>query len=166
MTCNWAQYPGGANAPLYVQHADEGYSESWLADLDAVYLRLFEIDDVGARPLGRFLAAALAGIRQRQPRNAVVDLRGNGGGNYLKARSFAAELGKVIPGKVFIITDGGTFSAALVTAACLKAASPGRARLVGEHPGDFEQFWAEGGGSLTLPNSGLRIGMATAPTRP
>lgn len=160
-TCRWPQYPAGPQSPLYAQRAGEGYFRSWLGDLDSVYIRLFEISDEPPRPIAAFLAEALAEIRQRRPRHAIVDLRGNDGGNYLKARAFAKALGGAIPGHVFVITDGGTFSAALVTAAYLKFYSGGRARLVGEHPGDFEQFWAEGGNALMLPNSGLRIWMAT-----
>jgi hypothetical protein len=47
---------------------------------------------------------------QKRPRHVIVDLRGEGVGNYVLARSFAKQIDSLVPGEVFIVTDGGTFS--------------------------------------------------------
>lgn len=60
------------------------------------------------------------------------------------------------------LTDEGTFSAAVVTAAFIKHAAGKNGKIVGAAMGDDEQFWAEGGAALTLPNSGIKVFVATA----
>jgi hypothetical protein len=161
VTCDWPQLLDGGTQPLYVQHAAEGYFRAWLEDIDALYVRIFGIADIGHQPIARFLADTVTEASRRRPRHAIVDLRGDGGGNYFLARSFAKQIDSLVPGNVFIVTDGGTFSAAVVTVAFLKYFDHGRARIVGQHVGDNEQFWAEGNTALVLPNSKLRVWTAT-----
>jgi hypothetical protein len=55
-----------------------------------------------------------------------------------------------------------TFSAAIVTAARAKYFTRDRVELIGESVGDRDQYWAERGERLQLPNSGVQIGYATA----
>ena len=162
VTCDWPQLLDGGTQPLYVQHAADGYFRAWLEDIDALYVRIFAIADVGKRPIKEFFADTIAEASRKPPRHVIIDLRGNDGGNYLLARSFAKQIDSLVPGKVFIVTDGGTFSAALVTVAFLKYFAHGRAQIVGQHVGDKEQFWAEGNSVIALPNSKLRVRVATA----
>lgn len=70
----------------------------------------------------------------------------------------ARALPRLMPadGKIFVLVDRVTFSAALVTAAMIKAEGGDRAVLVGETMGDAAHFWAEGD-SMTLPNSAIRL---------
>ena len=162
VTCDWHQLLDGGTQPLYVQHAAEGYFRAWLEDINALYVRIFAIADVGKQPIKQFFADTIAEASRKPPRHVIIDLRGNDGGNYLLARSFAKQIDSLVPGKVFIVTDGGTFSAALVTVAFLKHFAHGRAQIVGQHLGDKEQFWAEGNSVIVLPNSKLRVWVATA----
>jgi hypothetical protein len=160
VTCDWPQLLDRGTQPLYVQQAPDGYFRTWLEDIDALYVRVFAIADVGKQPIARFFADTVAEASRRRPRHVIVDLRGDGGGNYLLARSFAKQIDSLVPGEVFIVTDGGTFSAALVTVAFLKYFAHGRAQIVGQHVGDSEQFWAEDS-AIVLPNSKLRVWTAT-----
>ena len=161
VTCEWPQLLDKGTQPLYVQHAVDGYFRAWLGDINALYVRIFAIADVGTQPIAQFFAHTVEEASRRRPRHVIVDLRGDGGGNYLLARSFAEQIDSLVPGEVFIITDGGTFSAALVTVAFLKYFAHGRAQIVGQHVGDNEQFWAEGNSAIVLPNSKLRVWTAT-----
>jgi hypothetical protein len=162
VTCDWPQLLDGDTQPLYVQHAADGYFRAWLQDINALYVRLFAIADVGKQPIKEFFADTITEASRRRPRDVIIDLRGNSGGNYLLARSFAKQIDSLVPGTVFIMTDGGTFSAALVTVAFLKHFAHGRAQIVGQPVGDKEQFWAEGNSAIILPNSKLRVSVATA----
>jgi len=161
VTCDWPNVWGSEEGPLYTQQASGGYFRSWLNDLHALYIRLYAIEDTGVQPIAQFLSETLADAKSRKPTNLIVDLRGNQGGNYFTVRSFTKEIVNVVPGQVFIVTDAGTFSAAVVTTAYLKHYAGARAHIVGEHVGDFEQFWAEGPDTIKLPNSTFRIGVAT-----
>jgi hypothetical protein len=161
VTCDWPHVFDHRAAPLYTQRAREGYFRAWLDEIKTLYVRVFAIANAGNRPISNFFADTVSEARSRRLRHVIVDLRGNDGGNYFLSRSFAKQIGRVVPGYVFIITDGGTFSAALVTAAFLKHFAEGRGVIVGEHVGDREQFWAEGGGAIALPNSTHRIWVAT-----
>jgi hypothetical protein len=64
------------------------------------------------------------------------------------------------PGAIAVLVGSATFSAGITAAASLRSKS--KAILVGTHPGDRPDFWAEGG-NVTLPNS--RIDMHYADGR-
>ena len=146
--------------PLYVQHAVDGYfARGWGTSMPSTSAS--SPSRRGNAPIAQFFAHTVEEASRRRPRHVIVDLRGDGGGNYLLARSFAEQIDSLVPGEVFIITDGGTFSAALVTVAFLKYFAHGRAQIVGQHVGDNEQFWAEGNSAIVLPNSKLRVWTAT-----
>ena len=97
-------------------------------------------------------------IERRRPRNVVVDLRLNGGGNYLLTAAFAEELPALVPadGRLVLILGHQTFSAAIVMAAILNARAGRRALIVGEQVGDDLTYWSEGD-LLVQPNSALRV---------
>ncbi len=141
--------------PLYLREPDEAAFVAWLPESDAVYIRINRNDD---EALPRRLEAIAREVERRAPRNVIVDLRLNGGGNYELTAPFAeAMAGRVPPdGKLFLILGNRTFSAGLINAAILKAGAGGNAVIVGERVGDDLTFWSEGG-FLALPNSGLRI---------
>ncbi len=141
--------------PLYLRDPGRSAFSAWLPELDAIYIRINRNYD---KALPDKLDEILAGIRERTPRNAIVDLRLNGGGNYELTAPFAEALPGLLPdvGRLVLIVGQRTFSAAIVTAAILKVRAGERAIVVGEKIGDDLQLWSEGG-FLTLPNSGLRI---------
>jgi hypothetical protein len=101
--------------------------------------------------------SARATIARTSPRNLVVDLRLNGGGNLQLTRDFMRALPTLVPGQVFVLTSPWTFSAAISSTGYLKQAAPSRVTIVGEEVGDRLVFWAEGG-PVTLVNTGLLIG--------
>jgi hypothetical protein len=82
------------------------------------------------------------------PGDVVVDLRYNGGGNFLNVVGFAKELAGLVgpDGRIWVITGRTTNSAAIVFTALLKAEGKGRTRIVGEEASDALTFWWEGGG--------------------
>jgi hypothetical protein len=97
-------------------------------------------------------------VRGPLPRDVVVDLRYNGGGNMFNVIAFSKELAQLVrdPGHVYIIEGRATFSAAIAFAAMLKRDSGGKAILVGEEPSDNPWFWSEGG-TIQAPSSKLPL---------
>ena len=97
-------------------------------------------------------------VVSRRPKYAIVDLRLNQGGNLFITVLFTQALPRLLPpdGRVFVLVGRATFSAALVTAAMLKANGGNRTVLIGETMGDADRFWAEGG-NMTLPHSKIEV---------
>lgn len=160
----WAHVLDGKAVPFTLQRPDEFYWRAPLADGSGLYVQLNVLmDDPGREPLQTFLKRTVREAAGGNLRFAVVDLRSNPGGSYLAAAEFAQKLSDVLPadGKLFVLTGGNTFSAAIVTAARLKHFSGSRGEIVGEPMGDAPQFWAEAADRIVLPNSDLRIGYAT-----
>ncbi len=127
------------------------------------YIRLRLILDQDDRSLGRWLDGLAKGLRAEPADYLVIDVRSTFGGNYMLARKFARGVRDFVRpgGRIYLLTDGGTFSAAIVTQAFALHAAGEQGVVVGAPIGDEEQFWAEGGGVLTLPNSGFRIWVTT-----
>jgi hypothetical protein len=142
------------DASLHVERMEGG---------KALYVHINMVMGDSRGDLESQLSKVLEDTAQRSLRYAVVDLRNNGGGNYMEATTFAKELPKrVAPdGKVFILTNAHTFSAAIVTAARLRYFAGERSVMLGEHVGDAEQFWAESAARIVLPNSKIAVNYAT-----
>lgn len=156
--------PGTTEATYYGRHPGV---DLWSEDLpgEGMIIRMRSIGgaDAEGTSFSGFVAALAADLRENPARYLVLDLRGNGGGDLTLAMGFARNVTEyVIPeGRVYILTDGGTFSAAIVTAAYAVHDAGDRGMIVGSTMGDDEQFWAEGSGLLRLPQSGLAIGVST-----
>jgi hypothetical protein len=130
---------------------------------DAWYVRLgdfggFAGSDRPAPELARILAAMAAERRAA----AIVDLRGNPGGNFLPAVEFCRRYAGLLapPARSALLVDRFTFSAAIVAAALMRHHARPTPAIVGEAMGDAERFHAEGG-TERLPASGLLVRYST-----
>lgn len=120
-----------------------------------LHLRLADLHDPHPRRLECRIARAASGLDARPQDRVILDLRGNPGGNFNRARPLLERLGHR-PGPLPVLTDRYTFSAAIVTAAILSAARPDAVVRIGEEMGDHPRFWAEGG-TLPLPATGALL---------
>src|SRR5262249_29579520 len=93
----------------------------------------------------------------------AVDLRYDQGGDYTKAADFSRRLADAMPpdGRIFILTGGSTFSAAISTVSRIRFFAGSRATQVGGPMGDRGPFWGEGGRAI-LPTSKIAVHYATA----
>jgi len=127
---------------------------------DVLYLHLWSIhSDVR----GRLDAQLREAFRQAPAwRRIIIDLRFDTGGDYPDLYHAIEELPSHLTrdGKVIVITDNTTFSAAIITAALVKHFAGERAVIVGERPRDRLVFWAEGS-QMQLPNSKIEIPVST-----
>ncbi|MEM6899412.1 MAG: hypothetical protein AAF583_06550 [Pseudomonadota bacterium] len=137
----------------------------WIDKLtgDGVYIRMRLILDQDERNLSEWLSDLATQLKASPAEYLVIDMRSAFGGDYTKARKFAQGVREYVRpgGNIYLLSDGGTFSAAIVTHAFVLEAAGDQAIVVGTEVGDFAQFWAEGGAALQLPNSGKRIWVTT-----
>jgi Periplasmic protease len=144
-----AAMPPSLRAPersVYATTLDEG----------TLYLHLWQIRDDATGPVDDGIRRAVGqGARWRR---IVLDLRFDRGGDYPWAYSQMRGLpGHLTPdGRILVLLDNTTFSAAIIDAALARHFGAGRTTLIGEAPGDRLTFWAEGN-SFVLPNSKLRV---------
>lgn len=119
----------------------------------AQVVRLQSIADTDGQEIMPFLASTEAALRANPPCAVIVDLRGDGGGDYTNTWHFAHALPRLLApgGHIFILTDALTFSAAITTAAFIKEAAGDRVTIIGEPVGDRLSFFSEGA-SACLPN--------------
>lgn len=160
---SWTHVLQGVQVPPALARPDQFFWHDYLADGSTLYLQLNRVRDQDGKSLHGYLADVLAEAKTRHIKNAVVDLRFDPGGDYTQSADFSKQLPELVPqdGKVFVLTSGTTFSAALSTAAMLKYHAGSRGILVGEPMGDRSRFWGEGG-NVTLPNSRLAVRYTTA----
>jgi hypothetical protein len=151
-----------SDLPLVLREPDASLYVKKLGE-DGLYIHLAAVTGDDRGPLSEQLAALLDGLDPAALRYAVLDLRFDGGGDYTNTLSFTKELPRRIAadGKLFILTDNATFSAAVVTAARAKYFGGARATIIGERMGDRERFWAESGKPLELPHSKILVYFAT-----
>lgn len=128
--------------------------------VDGIVVDMRQMLDAADQPIAAFLAEVEAAITATGPRNLVLDLRMNGGGDLTKARDFMQGLPARVPGRIFVLTSPWTFSASISSLGYLEQAAPDRVIIVGEEVGDRLMFFAEGGPAI-LPASGIRLGAAT-----
>jgi hypothetical protein len=138
--------------PLYQQQPDTLYRAQRLAALDALYVQLRSNMDEDGQQFVPFLESTLADARASPPRNLVLDLRFDVGGDISLSRQYLRQLVGLASERVYVLVGPYTFSAGLVSAAAAAHDGGGRATIVGEQAGDRLRFWSEGARAC-LPNS-------------
>lgn len=127
-----------------------------------LYMHLWQVRNSPAMPLETAINMALGSPRDPKWKRIVLDLRFDTGGDYPTLYRAIEELPQRLApdGKLFIVIDNTTFSAAIITAALAKHFTGPRAVIVGERPRDRLTFWAEGN-TIELPNSKIEIALST-----
>ena len=149
-----------AQAPWSLREAEKRFRWRHDAELNALVVDMRLTHNTQTQKIADFIATVATALHELKPRNLVLDLRQNGGGDLTRARDFAQSLPAAVPGRLFVLTSPWTFSAAISTAAYLKQAAPERVSIVGEAVGDRLLFFAEGR-PITLKHSGEVLLMAT-----
>lgn len=144
------------HAPLSMQRMDEPFWFSRLPEQDAVYAQFRSYNRLEANAPQLFTALA-----ERPARKLIIDLRRNGGGNFLAGRESVIVpvwLLGLLSGQLFVLVGRRTFSASMVNA--IDFSRETEAILVGEPIGARPYGYQENGW-FTLPSSGLRVSAAT-----
>jgi tetratricopeptide (TPR) repeat protein len=103
-------------APLYLQHVQENAWLQALPDYQAVYVQYNQAADRPELSIETFASQLLVEIQASKPRNLIVDVRHNrGGNNFLNLPLLRSLLYFEVAEpdrRIFLITGRGTFSAA------------------------------------------------------
>ena len=97
------------------RHPERKFFAEELPELDALYVRLRAVEDDGDQSLAPFLAGLPRLAASRLVHRLVIDVRGNPGGSNDHVRAFVRDLQTSeydAAGRLFVLTDGATFSAA------------------------------------------------------
>ena len=156
----WVAALPAASAPWSLRDPSDPFRWREEPAVDGLVVDLRQMLDATDQPIAAFLAEVEATITAVGPRNLVLDLRMNGGGDLTKAREFMQGLPTRVPGRIFVLTSPWTFSASISSLGYLEQAAPDRVIIVGEEVGDRLMFFAEGGPAF-LPVSGSWVGAAT-----
>ena len=164
-SARWTAADAGIRAPMPLTRRLPGpFSFADLGDSSrSVFVRIRAIvDEPGGERMDQFVARLFAHIDSLGTRRLILDLRGNGGGNnYLNQPLVHAlirrpELDRT--GRLFVIVDRGTFSAAVSLAADLQRET--HALFVGEPTGGAPNSPGDPA-RVTLPGSGLVVRIST-----
>lgn len=146
--------------PFYLSSPGKAFPSTVHSDLDAFHFQLRINKSFYDQKIEAFFAEARATLKKAKPQHVIVDLRLDGGGDLNTTRAFLQALPSLVPGRIFILTSGRTFSAGISSAGYLKQAAPSRVTIIGEPIGDYLEFWAEGG-LMELPVSKAYVLPAT-----
>lgn len=148
--------------PLFLRDINRPFRSKYWKDKGIYYAQFRSNVDQGGFSITEFMDHLRTDIRAQRPRQIVLDLRFNQGGNFVVTASFMKELAVLTDSieHVYALTSAWTFSAGIVSLALLKEHGGDKVTIVGEAVGDRMRFWAEGG-NLTLPNSLLSISYST-----
>jgi len=151
-----------ARPPLYLSHLDRNF---WLNALDrsTIYVQVNQIQDEPKTSLEQFAQRLDAVLKARKPRNVVVDVRLNNGGNYEASLSllkalFAFEVSRP-DARLFVIIGRNTESAAQNFVSTLNQF--GGAIFVGEPTGSKPDQIGDDS-LVVLPYSGIMGSIARA----
>jgi hypothetical protein len=118
--------------------------------------------DPGETDFSNAISDAADCARSRPETPLVIDLRGNTGGDFLKAMPLIEAISETSDArKCGVLVDKFTFSAAIVFVAILKHRLGSRLVLIGEEMGDGLTFFAEGG-TLDLSSGGAVVRYSSA----
>ncbi len=150
--------PGDTRLPLYLRDPGHVFSIAPV-ERGGLYVALGHNNDADEGRIGDFLSMVLSRISKERPKFVVMDLRMNEGGDYTRTYSFMGAMTSLLEpdGRIYALTSGFTFSAAITTTGAIRMFGGERATIVGSPVGDRLDFWAEGG-RFQLPNSFITVG--------
>jgi hypothetical protein len=162
MSDQWRAVQPDRPLPISLTDFDKAFRNLPLPGTCTRFIQFKSNVDQGALRIKDFVSNTERQLRQVQPCNVILDLRYDGGGDYMNTYGFARELPKRIPqsGKIIVLTGPATFSAGISTAAAVRHVDQKRVLILGEPVGDRLQFFSEGG-LACLPNYPLCVAYET-----
>jgi len=149
----WRTAVDPSHAPLYLQEPDAWFRMIDLPDLEALYVQFRSNFDEGDEKIAPFVAAVSKRLKSSPPKNLILDLRFDTGGDNTQNRDLMREIAQRVPGRIYLLVGNYTFSAGIASAAALKHDGGDKVTIVGDAVGDRMQWWSEHGEPVCLPAS-------------
>jgi len=150
----WRTAVDAGEEPLYLKDADVPFRFTALPAMNTWYLQFRTNYDLNGESIRAFAGKAQEKLAAQHPRNLVVDLRFDTGGDISRTAALMRELRNYVTGRIYLLVGRYTFSAGIVAAAIVKKSGGDRVRIIGESVGDRLRWWSEGRDAC-LPNSHL-----------
>ena len=161
---DWVEASGAPSArvPLFRQNNDRKFWFRFLEEERAVYFQYNEVGDEDDETLAAFAERLFAFIDENPVDKLIIDLRRNRGGSNGLNKPILHGLIRSEklrdPGSLFVITGGGTFSAAMMFSVDL--ARHTQAIFVGSPTGSSPNHFGDSR-KLRLPRTGLTVRVST-----
>lgn len=158
----WIDFQPAGGTPLYLTRPQENYWFVQLPGTRTTYLRFSEVIEQPVETIAAFASRLYQSIEDSGSERLIIDLRGNPGGSNDFNTPIA--LGAIRatrlwqPGGLFVVTDGGTFSAAMNLANDLERWTP--AIFAGAPTGARPNSYGDAK-KLELPRSHLTIRLSS-----
>jgi hypothetical protein len=138
----WRTALGSAAPPLYLAEPDMLFRAQALPELQALYVQFRSNWDEDGQYIKPFAQSLLAQIENAGPRNVVLDLRFDVGGDIDLTETLMRAIAGRTPGRVFLLIGRYTFSAGIAAAAIVKH-DDRHVTVIGEETGDNLRWWSE-----------------------
>ena len=138
--------------PLYLQDGARLFRVERVPELNALFVQMRVHFDMDGETVADFRRHVDEEIDAYHPRNLIVDLRFDTGGDTDLTRDWQRTLPARVPGQLYVLVSHHTFSAGIVAAAAFRHDAHARVRIVGEAVGDRLRWWSEGD-NVCMPNS-------------
>ena len=149
----WRTAVDPAHSPLYLQEPDAVFRMIELRDLEALYVQFRSNLDEGEAKIAPFVASVSKRLEVSPPKNLILDLRFDIGGDNTQNRDLMHEIAQRVPGRIYLLIGNYTFSAGIASAAALKHDGGDKVTIVGGASGDRTHWWSEHGEPVCLPGS-------------
>ena len=157
----WRSAIDPSQAPLYLQEGDKWFRVMPMNELDALYVQFRSNMDEDDAKIGPFVKEVSQRLKKTPPRNIIVDLRFDTGGDNTKNRGLMKQIAKAVPGRIYLMVGNYTFSAGIATAAALAHDGGARVTIAGSELGDRMHWWSEHGENVCLPASKVCFSLNT-----
>lgn len=113
----WKTAIDPSKAPLYLQDGDQWFRMKQLPELNALYIQFRSNMDEEGSPIAPFVKSVNEAINTQPPKNAIVDLRFDTGGDNTQNRDLMKLIAEKTSGRIYLLVGNYTFSAGIASAA-------------------------------------------------
>jgi hypothetical protein len=155
----WRAANATTSVPLYLAEPEKFFRMVDLPGMRALYVQFRSNHNEAGQEITPFVALVMRRLAAH-PRNVILDLRFDTGGNNELTLDLMRAIPQYAPGRTYVMTGRYTFSAGIASAAAVKRAGGARVTIIGEPAGDNLRWWSEGESSC-LPRSDLCLHATT-----
>ncbi len=129
--------------PLYLQEPQRFFRMVEIPELGSLYVQFRANFDQGDEKIAPFVEKVEQRLAGNPPRNLILDLRFDTGGDNTRNRDLMRAIAQKVSGRIFVLASSYTFSAGIATEAAMIHDGRSKVTVIGEEPGDRTHWWSE-----------------------